>query len=106
MPSLGAGFQAGSQNALVGAAAGLLPRTWAGKVSSDADPAEDLAGVLAGQAGALERVRPRRCDAVAQQTGLPGGGVHVDRPLAAFAAADHPTPVAQGCREILVRADR
>ena len=77
-----------------------------GQVGSDADAAEDLARVLASQARSLERVRARRRDPVAEQTGSPAGRVHVDRPLAAFAAADHAPPVAQGGREILVRDDR
>ena len=44
------------------------PADVGGRVGSDAaDTAEDLAGVLAGQAGALERVRARRRDAVAHR---------------------------------------
>jgi hypothetical protein len=74
-----------------------LPTGWC----SDADAAEDLASVLPGQPGLLERLRACGRAAVTEQPGLVVRGVHVNRPIPAMVAADHAPPVLQVGREVL-----
>lgn len=70
----------------------MRPGLW-----SDADPAEDLAGVLTGQSGAFQCVRSRGGDAVAEQPCVLAGRVDVDRPSpASMFAQQTPTIVQRG----------
>ena len=69
--------------------------------ASDADAAEDLAGVLTAKPCPFERLGACGGAAVAEQPGLVVRGVHVNGPLPAVVAADHAPPVLEGGREVL-----
>ena len=71
---------------------------WAG--CSDAGATEYLAGVVAGQAGVLERARARTIGAVTEQPVVVGVRVNVDRPLAVAVLADDASAVEKRDREV------
>jgi len=68
--------------------------------ASDAGATEDLAGVVAGQAGVLERARARAMGAVTEQPAVVGGRVNVDRPLAVAVLAHNVSAVEKREREV------
>ena len=79
------------------------PRDAAGDVPeyrSDADPTEDLAGVVAAKAGAFQCLRSRGRDAVAEQASVPTGRVDMDRPSPTSMLAQHTPAIVKRGGEI------
>jgi len=67
---------------------------------SDPNPTEHLARVFAGETRALQSLRPRGRNAVADQPSVLASRVHVDRPPPTSTSAQHAAPVVKGNREI------